>query len=401
MSSNNLINNDSDDTMNTSDEEDYQITTSPVQDKRLLIVSAIVVLDWITNSKIYCGFEFPFDTAIYRISDVKSLVEEELVENKIPEDTVCYKLLQKGGRFYRVTNMTPHEFVKLCNLLNPHYLNNPLTGGSNSSSNNNGNNNINPKPWQRRLCVFDALLLYMMVLDGVGMDYIGIIWDCNAATVFEYSEFMAELVNADLDNDLQWPSPLERKNRYNTMACYEKAIAIIDGTHCQIRRPVDTEDDTGYYSGYKHRHTQNYLIIVDAYGFILYLDGPFPGSVVDITACRITDLFLNINNYLSPGERILADGGFEGLPRIITQFDKTKLNAPGVTLDERKRMKKFNLYFGNMRSRVEHKIHRTKARATSLTQRYTRDKKRQFKAIKSSCILNNWVLRQRIASNLY
>jgi hypothetical protein len=248
--------------------------------------------------------------------------------------------------------------------------------------------------------VFDAMLLYLMVLDGIGFDYIGIIFNCGAASVFEYAEFVSDLLNSDLENDLKWPSASERKNRYGTIACYEKAIAIIDGTHCQIRRPVDIDDENDHYSGYKHRHTQNYLIITDAFGFILYLDGPFPGKIVDVSACRATDLFENINNYLSPGERILGDGGFESLPRVITQFDKTKLNARGVTSEERNRMKTFNLYFTNMRARVEHKIHRTKARATSLAQRFTRDKTRQCKTIKSACILNNWTLRKRVSSQL-
>ena len=55
----------------------------------------------------------------------------------------------------------------------------------------------------RENCVFLMPYYYIMILDGVGMDYIGVIWDYNAATVFEYAEFMAELVNSDLQNDLK------------------------------------------------------------------------------------------------------------------------------------------------------------------------------------------------------
>jgi hypothetical protein len=400
MASIESFDNDSDNSMDISDEEDYKITTSSSPDKRLLLVTSIVILDWAMNSRVNCGIELPFDTAIYRYSDIESMTEEELAENKVPENSVCYKLLQKGDRFYRVTNMTPAEYIELCSVLRHDYYSKPKRVVSNNNEHDGENANSYPRINARNFCIFDALLLYLMVVDGVGMDYIGIIWDCNQSTVFEYAEFVAELVNSDLENDLKWPSASERKNRYGTMECYEKAIAIIDGTHCQIKRPVDIGDENDYYSGYKHRHTQNFLIIVDAYGFILYLDGPFPGSVVDITACRVTDLFRNISNYLSPGERILGDGGFESLPRVITQFDKSKLDAVGVTLTERNKMKNFNLYFGNMRARVEHKIHRTKARATSLIQRFTRNKKRQFKTIKSACILNNYVLRKRIAANL-
>ena len=331
MASIELIDSDNDDLMDISDEEDYQIITSSSPDKRLIIVSAIVVLDWVLNDKVYCGVELPFDTAIYDLSQVESLAEEQLAENKVPEDCVCYKLFQSGARFYRITNMTPMEFIELCNLLQNHYSDTPIDYVSNNSNSNDVIRDVNTRPSKRKLNIFDAMLLYMMVMDGVGFDYIGIIFDCHVSTVFDYAEFMAELVNSDLENDLKWPSAPERKNRYGTMECYDKAIAIIDGTHCQIKRPIDIGDENDYFSGYKHRHTQNFLIIVDAYGFILYLDGPYPGSVVDITACRVTDLFRNINNYLSPGERILGDGGFESLPRVITQYDKTKLDAVGVT----------------------------------------------------------------------
>ena len=90
-----LIDNDSDDSMDISDEEDYQITTFSGPDKRLLLVTSVVVLDWVMNSRICCGSELPFDTAIYRLSEVESMGEEESEENKVPENSVCYKAVSK------------------------------------------------------------------------------------------------------------------------------------------------------------------------------------------------------------------------------------------------------------------------------------------------------------------
>lgn len=388
---------DDDEVMNNSEEEDNKIITNSAPDKKLLLLTGFVVLDWVVNSRVYSGFEFPFDVAIQNITDVEPLTEELLEENKISENSVCYGILMNGPKFYRVTNMSPMEYVELCNIIKYDYCTKPISMRKNEDD---LEELINSRPTRRLFNVYDAVLLYLMVLDGVGFDYIGIIFKCSVATVFEYAEFIAELINSDLENDLKWPSASERKNRYGTIACYEKAIAIIDGTHCQIRRPVDIEQENAHYSGYKCHHTQNYLVVVDAFGFILYLDGPFPGRTVDITACRDTDMFQNINNYLSPGERLLGDGGFEGWARIITQFDKTKLHARGVTTEERNRMKTFNSHFTNMRSRVEHKIHRTKARATSLAQRFNRYKHRQYNTIKSACILNNWTQRKRISRQI-
>lgn len=230
---------DDDDPMNDSDEEDYKIITDPAPDKRILLLVGLTVLDWIINSRIDCGFEYPFDVAIKNICNVESATEEELTENNISDNTVCYSILKNGTRFYRVTNMTPTEYIELCSILKYDYYSKPINNRRNNANNNDNNSNINVRPNGRLLNIYDAMLLYLMVLDGVGFDYIGIIFSCGAASVFEYAEFMAEIINSDLENDLKWPSALERKNRYGTIACYEKAVAIIDGTHCQIRRPVD------------------------------------------------------------------------------------------------------------------------------------------------------------------
>ena len=75
-----------------------------------------------------------------------------------------------------------------------------------------------------------------------------------------------------------------------------------------------------YYSGYKHYHTQNYLICADAIGFVTFISGPFVGQANDRAAFKTTPFVNSDCELLSPGEMILVDGGFRGPGRTIHQF---------------------------------------------------------------------------------
>ena len=59
-----------------------------------------------------------------------------------------------------------------------------------------------------------------------------------------------------------------------------------------------------YFSGYKHKHTQNYLVCVNYLGMILHIDGPFPRRPNDRKSYNMSDFSLNQANYLSDNEYI-------------------------------------------------------------------------------------------------
>jgi hypothetical protein len=221
------------------------------------------------------------------------------------------------------------------------------------------------------------------------------IFDISVTTVYCYAEYMAELVNSELKGELNWPDSEERKLLYNLIPVYERCIGILDGTHCRIQVPRDTDEENLYFSGYKNYHTQNYLLVVDMNGFILYLDGPYPGHENDTSCANQSELFTESQSYLSSGEKILADGIFRGFNHLIIPYRSDEMNANTVSDLERERMKQFNDVLQNLRARVEHGIHRVKAIAVSLTQRYRRDKKTQKAAVQSAVVLHNWTRRKR------
>ena len=85
-------------------------------------------------------------------------------------------------------------------------------------------------------------------------------------------------------------------------------VAVLDGTHCPIQAP--SQLNNLYYSGYKCKHTQNYLVCVNYMGMILCVDGPHVGRANDRQDYKQSELFNNHSEFVSDDEYILADGGF-------------------------------------------------------------------------------------------
>jgi len=85
------------------------------------------------------------------------------------------------------------------------------------------------------------------------------------------------------------------------------AFVIIDGTLIAIDRVAA---DRPFYSGKHHRHGMNLQVISAPDGEILWVSGPLPGAVHDLTAARIWGIL-----------RALADAG------LITLADKGYIGA--------------------------------------------------------------------------
>lgn len=85
-------------------------------------------------------------------------------------------------------------------------------------------------------------------------------------------------INIRYDDEVELGSEEERESLYGFFSIHRTAIGVIDGTHCAIQVPTGEEDEKLYYSGYKHTHTQNYLVLVNSLSMFLLIDGPFPGS---------------------------------------------------------------------------------------------------------------------------
>jgi DDE superfamily endonuclease/Helix-turn-helix of DDE superfamily endonuclease len=84
------------------------------------------------------------------------------------------------------------------------------------------------------------------------------------------------------------------------------AFVVIDGTLIPIDRVAA---DRPFYSGKHRRHGMNLQVIASPAGEILWVSGPLPGAVHDLTAARIWGI---IRELADAGLIVLADKGYIG-----------------------------------------------------------------------------------------
>jgi DDE superfamily endonuclease/Helix-turn-helix of DDE superfamily endonuclease len=84
------------------------------------------------------------------------------------------------------------------------------------------------------------------------------------------------------------------------------AYVVIDGTLIPIDRVAA---DRPFYSGKHHRHGMNLQVISAPGGEIVWVSGPLPGAVHDLTAARIWGI---VRELAACGLIVLADKGYHG-----------------------------------------------------------------------------------------
>ena len=116
------------------------------------------------------------------------------------------------------------------------------------------------------------------------------------------------------------------------------AFVIIDGTLIAIDRVAA---DRPFYSGKHKRHGMNLQVISAPDGEILWVSGPLPGSVHDLTATRIWGIArelaaaglitLGDKAYIGAGEHVLTPYRGRGKPESQKAANRAcaKLRAPG------------------------------------------------------------------------
>ena len=84
------------------------------------------------------------------------------------------------------------------------------------------------------------------------------------------------------------------------------AYVVIDGTLIPIDRVAA---DRPFYSGKHRRHGMNLQVISAPDGEIVWVSGPLPGAVHDLTAARIWGI---VRELAAAGLIVLADKGYHG-----------------------------------------------------------------------------------------
>jgi hypothetical protein len=92
------------------------------------------------------------------------------------------------------------------------------------------------------------------------------------------------------------------------------AYVVIDGTLIPIDRVAA---DRPFYSGKHRRHGMNLQVIAGPVGDVLWVSGPLPGAVHDLTAARIWGI---LRELAAAGLITLADKGCQGAGHALTPY---------------------------------------------------------------------------------
>ena len=99
------------------------------------------------------------------------------------------------------------------------------------------------------------------------------------------------------------------------LAAAKHAYVVIDGTLIPIDRVAA---DRPFYSGKHRRHGMNLQVIAAPDGQIVWVSGPLPGAVHDLTAARIWGI---VRELAAAGLVVLADKGYHGAGQhILTPY---------------------------------------------------------------------------------
>ena len=243
-------------------------------------------------------------------------------------------------------------------------------------------------PMPTHLTTSDQLLLWLFYLAADRTTQLSLYFGhLHKSTIFRYIDHVTYCINDVLSSSLSWPSANERVLLHGMMSVHGSAVAKLDGTHCQVQAP--SEYNYSYYSGYKHKHTQNYLVCVNYMGMILSVDGPYPGRSNDREVYNMSDLCRHPDRYLSHGEVIMADGGFIGGVGLAVPIHK---NTYDRMTDENTRrvMMEYNQEFTANRLIVEDVFGWLKARACVLDTAWPRHLDKQANIFNAACKLHNF-----------
>jgi hypothetical protein len=212
-------------------------------------------------------------------------------------------------------------------------------------------------------------------------------------TLTRMIDHVSDCIEWTLGDLISWPTAEERKDLYGWVGVYDKAIAFLDGTHLPISKP--TKNPSAYWSTYKQKYTQNYLVCVNPFALVIYIDGPFPGRGNDRGAFNQCTLATNPREFVSEGEVIVADGGFMGGPQLLVPFHVDTITH-GKDEEDKQDMLSFNEDLSDGRVLVEDVFGWLKGAARVLEGRYRRGRASQAPVFRAMCCVYNFTRMMRM-----
>ncbi len=152
-------------------------------------------------------------------------------------------------------------------------------------------------PWRKLIPSQQALLVLAYLRKGETFAELAAGFGIGTATAWRYVSETVALLAA---RSPKLPKALRKAKKAG------HAYVVIDGTLIPVDRVAA---DRPFYSGKHRRHGMNLQAIASPDGDILWVSGPLPGAVHDLTAARIWGI---VRELAAAGLVVLADKGYHG-----------------------------------------------------------------------------------------
>jgi hypothetical protein len=245
-----------------------------------------------------------------------------------------------------------------------------------------------------KLTTAEQLLVWLCHTHGETIQALKTLFEVEAdSTLYRTIDHVTCCINTVYEHLIDWPSAGDRQLLRGWLAVSSNAIAILDGVHCEIQKP--THGGKAFWSVYKGRYSQFYLVAVSALGMVVYIDGPHPGRGNDRGAFNKCTLATNPEQFVSEGECILADGGFCGGHPLLCPVPLDMI-AREEDAEVRMRLVQFNDELSEGRRLVEDVFSWLKGRARIFGMRFPRNYTKQGNLFYACCRVYNCIRGRRI-----
>ncbi|EDO30529.1 predicted protein [Nematostella vectensis] len=176
--------------------------------------------------------------------------------------------------FWRNTGETPLSFIQL------------VTDSSPVLGRVNVHRDARIRQRRQKINLINQILLALMWLRKyLHFDNLALWFDIDPASVVRIIYKVVPELWRYFQNQMQWPIDLEWTNMMGNWPEFPSAVGSIDSTPHEIYRPL-TEPQILFYSGHRHYHCFNTLLIIDNQGHLRYVHAGFMGSMHDATSYR-------------------------------------------------------------------------------------------------------------------
>lgn len=210
----------------------------------------------------------------------------------------------------------------------------------------------------------------------------------HVTTLYRSVDHVTQCIISALGDVIHWPTEEERKSLYGWVAVYDKVIGFLDGTHCPIKKP--TREAKVHYSTYKHKHSQNFLVVVNPFALVTFIAGPYPGRGNDRSAFNQCSLATNYKQMFSEGEVLVADGGFMRGRQLLVPVHADVISH-AESEGEKEDLLLFNEVLSEGRVLVEDVFSWLKARARVLQRVFPRSRRLQRDVFIATCYVYNYI----------